>query len=70
MVNKKFSTWPIKMTSVLGLAIGLEILNGNTGQITSSALDFNDIVYPIVAIGIAMIIVIWFMYQENRSYYP
>ena len=70
MINKKFSIWPIKMTSVLGLAIGLEMLNGNAGQITSSVLDLNDIVYPIVAIGIAMIIVIWFMYQENRTYYP
>ena len=70
MVKKKFSIWPVKMTSVLGLTIGLAMLNGNTGQITASALDMNDIVYPIVAIGIAMIIVIWFMYQENRTYYP
>jgi putative flippase GtrA len=70
MVYKKFSTLPIKTMSVLGLALGLAMLNGNSGQLTTSALEMNDLIYPIIGIGVAMIIVFLFMREVYRSYLP
>jgi hypothetical protein len=70
MVNKKYSIWPIKMTSVLGLAVGLAMLGGYSGGSTTQMLDMNALIYPIIAIGIAAIIVFWFMHEVSQSYNP
>jgi hypothetical protein len=70
MVYKKFSTLPVKTMSVLGLALGLAMLDGNSGQLSTSFLDMNALLYPLVGIGIAMIIVFLFMREVYRSYMP
>jgi hypothetical protein len=68
MVNMEFSFRSVKMMSILGLVMGMAAISSNNSPL--EAINFDPLIYGIVAIGIGAIIVIWFIHEVNVSHFP
>ncbi len=68
MVNMEFSLWSAKMTSILVFVMAASAIS--SGSLSLPPVNFNPLVYGIVAIGIGTMIVIWFIHEMNVSHYP
>jgi hypothetical protein len=63
-----FSFWSLNIMSILVLVIGATQIYENSGGIPPVNMD--PLLYGIVAMGIGLIIVIWFMYEVRISMSP
>jgi hypothetical protein len=55
--------------SILVLILGMSVLNDPAGG-PLGLINTDPLIYGIVAIGVGLIIVIWFMYEMHASYTP
>jgi hypothetical protein len=65
MVQMRFPQWSLNVMSVLIMVIGLIQVNENSGLLPTVNLE--PLLYAIVAMGIGLIIVIWFLYEFKLS---
>jgi hypothetical protein len=70
MVNMEFSLWSVKMMSVLGLVMGVSAISASQNNLPLATINFNPLIYGILAIGIGTVIVIWFIHEMEVSHYP
>jgi len=69
MKHVELSYWPFRSMSILILIMGLTVLNEQTNG-PLSLINMDPLIYGILAIGVGLIIVIWFMYETQVSYNP
>ncbi|HTY91113.1 MAG TPA: hypothetical protein VMC84_08060 [Methanocella sp.] len=69
MKHVELSYWPFRSMSILILIMGLTVLNEQTNG-PLSLINTDPLIYGILAIGVGLIIVIWFMYETQVSYNP
>jgi hypothetical protein len=65
MVQMSFSQLSLNVMSVLIMIIGMTQVNENSGLLP--AINLDPLLYAIVAMGIGLIIVIWFLYEFKMS---
>lgn len=61
-----FTFWSLNIMSMLVMVIGLAQMNKNAIE----PINFDPLIYAIVAMGVGLIIVIWFMYEIRLSMTP
>lgn len=69
MKHLDLSYWPMRSMSILVLIMGMSIL-GDQSSGPMSLVNTNPLIYALVAIGVGLILVIWFMYEARISYNP
>ena len=69
MKHIDLSYWPMRSMSILILIMGASVLNSQASG-PMSLINTNPLIYALVAIGVGLILVIWFMYETRISYYP
>ena len=69
MKHIDLSYLPARSMSILILIMGMSVLNDQSSG-PMSLINTDPLIYALVAIGVGLILVIWFMYETRISYYP
>ncbi len=69
MKHVDLSYWPMRTMSVLTLFMGMYLLNDQSSG-PMSLINTNPLIYGLVAMGVGLVIIIWFMYETRISYLP
>ena len=67
MKHMDLSYWPVRSMSLLILIMGMTVLTDNP---MLKSINLDPLNYAIIAIGVGLIIVIWFMHEVNLSHIP
>ena len=69
MKHLELSYWPMRSMSILILIMGASILSDQSSG-PMALINTDPLIYAIVAMGVGLILVIWFMYETRISYMP
>jgi len=69
MKHIDLSYWPMRSMSILILIMGASVLNSQSSG-PMSLINTDPLIYALVAIGVGLVLVIWFMYETRISYFP
>lgn len=70
MAKMEFSFWYAKTMSVIGLVMGAALLADNSNNMPVLVVNLDPLIYAIVAMGLGLAIIIWFMHQVRISTFP
>jgi hypothetical protein len=68
MKHMDLSYWPIGSMSILILIMGMTAMT-DTGWLLD-AINLDPLMYAIVALGVGLIIIVWFMNEMRLSHIP
>ncbi len=69
MKHLDLSYFPARTASILVLIMGMTMMNDMSTELLK-AINFDPLVYAIMAIGVGLIIVVWFMHEVKLSNFP
>jgi hypothetical protein len=69
MKHLELSYFPVRTTAMLVLIMGMTMMNDISTELLK-AINFDPLIYAIVAIGVGLIIVVWFMHEIKLSNMP